>query len=58
MLRIGCIVAMILAAGLGPSSAGVISPKAANGSDASIHRLGPDARSLRFEGEISSNRYR
>jgi len=54
MLRIGCIVAMILAAGLGPSSAGVISPKAANGSDASIHRLGPDARSLRFEGEISS----
>jgi hypothetical protein len=54
MLRIGCMVAILLAVGLGPAGAATLSPKEASAADASIHRLGPDARSLRFEGEMSS----
>jgi hypothetical protein len=55
MLRSGCcLVAMLLAVGLAPAGAAAIAPSEASPGDASIHRLGPDARSLRFEGEISS----
>ena len=54
MRRIGFMNSLIVAAALGASGAGAMAANAANDSDASIHRLGPDARSLRFEGEISS----